>query len=304
MTEIGLVGCGRWGRLILRDLLSLGAAVTVAATGEHAQHAALSGARAVVGRIEDLPAVDGLVIATPTSTHADVIEALLPRGVPIFCEKPLCNDAARARQLAERGRDRVFVMEKWRYHRGVEALAFIARSQELGPVIGLRTERLGYGHAYTDTDCIWTLLPHEFSIASEILGELPRPRSACADVADRDVFGLIAMSAIDAGPWHVTEISARSPLRRRAITLLCRDGAAMLEDAYADHVLIVAKPRLVGQDEAVRTTKRPIQVEMPLLEELAVFLAYLRGGPPPKAPVEQAADAVEAVAAIRRLAGL
>lgn len=304
MPHIGLVGCGRWGRLILRDLLSLGATVSVVASGDNARFAKEAGAAAVVGSLRDLPSTDGLVVATPTTTHADVIEALLPRGVPIYCEKPLCDDAERARRLAAAGRDCLFVMDKWRYHLGVLQLAAIARSGELGPVIGLRTTRIGYAHGHSDTDCVWTLLPHDLSIAKEILGRLPAPRSAVADRANGRLMGLIALSAEEAGLWHAVEIGIRSPVWQRRITLLCRDGAAILEDSYADHVLIVANPPPDGTHAQPQTTRRPIPVEMPLLAELAAFIGHLDGGPPPKSSAAEAAEAVAAIAEIRRLAAI
>src|SRR5215211_7399511 len=156
MPSIGLVGCGKWGRLILRDLLSLGATVSVVAFGESASHAAGAGASAVVANVGDLPSVEGIVVASPTATHADVIEALLPRGVPIYCEKPLCDDDVKARRLATAAPTRLFVMDKWRYHCGVLEMAAIARSGELGPVIGLRTTRIQYSHPHANTDCVWT----------------------------------------------------------------------------------------------------------------------------------------------------
>ena len=133
--------------LILRDLLSLGATVSVVATGDDARLRQEAGAQAVAGSLDDLPARDGLVVATPTITHADVIEALLPRGMPIYCEKPLCDDAGRARRLAAAGRDRLVVMDKWRYHLGVLALAAIVRSGELGRVwVAHHARRLRHGH--------------------------------------------------------------------------------------------------------------------------------------------------------------
>jgi predicted dehydrogenase len=301
MPNIGLVGCGRWGRLILRDLLSLGAAVCVAATKDDARFAKAAGAE-VVSHLDHLPDVDGVIVATPTSTHADVIEALLPRRMPIYCEKPLCDDADRARRLAETGRGRLFVMDKWRYHLGILELAAIARSAELGPVVGLRTQRTGYGHSHTDTDCVWTLLPHDLSIAREILGRLLPPLSAVADFADGQVAGLIAVSATDGGPWHVAEIGVRSPLRQRAVTLSCRDGVAILEDAYAEHLVIVSNPG--GETAEPPITRRSVRVEMPLLAELSAFVDHLKGGPPPKSSAEEGAETVATIAKIRRLAAI
>ena len=302
---IGLIGCGRWGRLILRDLLRLGARVSVVAAGENARHAESAGAAQVVDDIHKLPAsLDGFVVATPTSTHADVIESLLPRGAPIFCEKPLCHDAARARRLAAAGRGRVFVMDKWRYHRGVLALAEIARSGELGLVVGLNTTRIGWGHDYGDVDCVWTLLPHDLSIALEIFGRLPTPRHAVADRAAGGIMGVVAVSTFDGGPWLLTEVSARSAERRRDVTLICRDGSAALTDAYADHLVLTDAPPANGPAPEPRVTRRKIAADMPLLAELAAFLDHLKGGPAPKSPLEDAAAVVETIAAIRSLAGI
>jgi hypothetical protein len=38
------------------------------------------------------PGCDGVIIATPTSTHAAVIPLVCELGVPILCEKPICTD--------------------------------------------------------------------------------------------------------------------------------------------------------------------------------------------------------------------
>jgi myo-inositol 2-dehydrogenase/D-chiro-inositol 1-dehydrogenase len=34
-------------------------------------------------------ALDGVIIATPTPTHADLVHAALDSGIPVFCEKPI-----------------------------------------------------------------------------------------------------------------------------------------------------------------------------------------------------------------------
>jgi predicted dehydrogenase len=301
--SVGLVGCGRWGRLILRDLLSLGAQVAVVTRGASVDVARAAGVRVIVEETGALPAVDGIVVATPTTTHADVVEALLPRGVPIYCEKPLCDDPGRARRLAVAGDGRLFVMEKWRYHRGVIALAQIARSGELGRVVGLRTTRMGYGNAHPDTDCVWNLMPHDVSIAAHILGCTPSPISAVVDRGSGQILGMTAISAVPAGPWHVAEIGVRSPQVRRNITLLCTEGSACLPAADADHLILLDNSK-VNDAGPPRTRQRPVVVDMPLLSELAAFVEHLKGGPPPMTAASEAATGVEAIAQMRRLAGI
>src|SRR5215212_9753121 len=121
--DIALVGVGRWGRNVLRDLVDLGCRVTAVARGAGtAERARALGAHAIVGSLDELPDVAGAVVVTPTATHAEVVESLLDRDVPVFVEKPLAPDADTARRLAALGEGRLFVMDKWRYHPGVEEL--------------------------------------------------------------------------------------------------------------------------------------------------------------------------------------
>ena len=80
MNSIGLIGCGAWGRHILRDLKACGAIVHVVAPSERSRaNAREHRADSIVGSLADLPTVDGYVVAAPSSLHADIIEALLPR---------------------------------------------------------------------------------------------------------------------------------------------------------------------------------------------------------------------------------
>lgn len=42
---------------------------------------------------------DGIIIATPTATHAELIRSCLPYGKPILCEKPITKDLPELREL-------------------------------------------------------------------------------------------------------------------------------------------------------------------------------------------------------------
>jgi predicted dehydrogenase len=162
--RVALVGCGRWGRHILRDLTALGCEVPVVARSEASVERGREGAAAeIVADVASLRKVEGVVVATPTSTHAEVVEEALELGVPVFVEKPLTADVDSARRLAAIAPDRLFVMDKWRYHPGVRELARIAQSGELGPPVGIHARRVGLGHKYSDVNAVWILAPHDLS---------------------------------------------------------------------------------------------------------------------------------------------
>jgi predicted dehydrogenase len=294
---VALAGCGRWGRHILRDLISLGCDVPVVARSEASRERAREGgAETIVADIASLEAVDGVVVATPTATHADVVAEALELGVPVFVEKPLTADVASARRLAAAAPDRLFVMDKWRYHPGVRELARIAQSGELGPVVGIHSRRVTLGHRYSDVNTVWIHAPHDLAIALEVLGRVPEPRHAVAELVDGEIAGLTA--TLGESPWVVIEVSTLAPAHRRELRLVCEQGVAQLDGGYAEEVVIGRAGKI--QEDAVE--RRPVTGELPLLAELRAFVDHLRGGPPPQSSAADAVAIVESVAGMIALA--
>ena len=299
--RIALVGCGRWGRHILRDLITLGCDVTVVARSEESrQRARNAGSIPLVGAVDQLPAVDGIVIATSTTTHAAVIESVFERNVPIFVEKPLAPNLADAERLVTHAGERLFVMDKWRYHPGVEMLRSIAETRELGTVVGVKTVRVGWSAGQRDVDAAWHLVPHDLAIALEIFGHLPSPRCAVAEGPADFMDGMIGILGND--PWAAFEVSERRRKHYREVRLLCRDGMAVLSDSYGDHIAI-SRTKAARELESPTLERREISTELPLLRELRAFVEHVRGGRPPKSNAAEALDIVRAITQLRRLAG-
>lgn len=102
-VRLGLLGAGRIGQTHARSIAANeGARLVAVADPVEAALAAvvrMTGARAASP--EELlndPAIEGVLIATPTDLHADLIEQAADAGKVIFCEKPLDLDLSRAQQ--------------------------------------------------------------------------------------------------------------------------------------------------------------------------------------------------------------
>jgi predicted dehydrogenase len=299
MPSVSLIGCGRWGRNILRDLLALGCQVAVCDPDLSAREYAQAAGASAVASVHELSTSDGMVIATPVSTHAAVIRLGLGSGIPIFVEKPLTSDVEAAREFAEIARGRLFVMDKWRYHPGIEELARIARTGELGAPLGMRLRQVGWGTPHLDVDVTWVLLPHCLAIALEVLGAVPAPRYAFATMGGTRVVSLDGMLGDDGmlgeRPWVSVEVSERNPVKVREFQLHCEDGVAWLDEGWTDHISI-ARGGVIE--------KRNVAPKLPLYAELEAFVRHLDGGPAPRSSVEEGAQVVEAISELRFLAGL
>lgn len=90
---IGVIGLGRMGRVYGSYVASQIEGVRLAAVSDSRAEACdvFSGAASTYENYADLlanPEVQGVIVATPTSTHRDVVIAAAEAGKAIFCEKP------------------------------------------------------------------------------------------------------------------------------------------------------------------------------------------------------------------------
>jgi predicted dehydrogenase len=300
MTEtacrLGLVGYGRWGKLILRDLAALGCQVWVVAPNNASQkNASHYNAFGVVPDVASLPDdLQGYVVATPTVTHFDVIENLAARGRPIFCEKPLCNELSDAESIVRRWGDLVFVMDKWCYHPAIEQLRRWVQTEKLGRLQAIRTRRLQWGSPHTDVDAPWILLPHDLSIVRHLLGELPAIDGASGQMdGDRIVSASVHL---DGSVDCLLEVSTFSSVGHRRIEIYAEDGAAVVDGS--DYSCVLWNHRDALSSFAAAPQKCAVDTTLPLAAELAAFVNYvhLDGAP----PLTSAAQGLETVACISR----
>jgi predicted dehydrogenase len=247
--RIGLIGCGKWGRLILRDLLACGAEVRVIGLTTASLEAAVAlGAHSTSCDLSGLEQMDGFVVATPTATHAEVIDRLAPMGRPIFVEKPMTADVLSARRLAAASEGQLFVMDKWRYHPGIDAMRAEIAAGRVGEVLAIRTTRWGWGNRHGDVSALWILAPHDLAIVLHLVGDIPPVSSAYPVSARQPDLGVTAHLRADRGPSVTLDIGIASPDHRRQCLVIGSRATLHLRDSYDNRVFVRdGPPGLIGR---------------------------------------------------------
>jgi predicted dehydrogenase len=105
ILRVGVIGCGRMGRLHAR-VYSQMPTVKVAGVYDLSSEAAAAvadefGLPAVTSLEELLPNVDAVTIAVPTKFHLGIAEQCLKRKIACLIEKPLAKDSAEAAKIVE-----------------------------------------------------------------------------------------------------------------------------------------------------------------------------------------------------------
>jgi myo-inositol 2-dehydrogenase/D-chiro-inositol 1-dehydrogenase len=107
LISIGLLGAGRIGQIHGRNIAAsprarLAAIADPLPDGAKAlSHATGAPVRTPEEILAD-PAIDAILVGTPTDTHADFIDRAATAGKAVFCEKPVDLSSARIRQTLER----------------------------------------------------------------------------------------------------------------------------------------------------------------------------------------------------------
>lgn len=272
--KIGLIGCGRWGKHILRDLKTLHASVTVVARS--AQSVAIAKAYhadAIVADIAQLPAdLDGYVVASTVSTHMEVVRALLPFEKPIFVEKPFAARSSEVEEILRTGRDDVFVMHKWRYHPGIEKIREYVISGELGRVLSIKAARNQWGTPHTDVNTVWVHFPHDLSMIWHVLERIP-PMAHSTLIRDKHQQVIGALAVFQDDVLCYIEHHCGHGGKERVFNVHFENGALELADPLSDHLIL----RLGQPHEQKEMQKVPISTEFPLLLELKCFLEFIEG---------------------------
>ena len=297
---IGLIGCGIWGKIILRELLLLKVQVKIVDPNpETKDELLLTHPQLVVSTLEQLQSVDGIILASPSATHRQILEQIIPWNIPIFVEKPLTTSLEDAKAVQQIAHKNLFMMHIWRYHAGIQLLGEIARTHEIGEITALYTSRCNWTSPRTDTDSIWNLAPHDLTIALEILGFIPIPKAVSVEWHNGIARGMTAL--LGDNPFVQIEVSNRSINKRREVRLHGTEGIAVLADEKVDYIDI-----FYGNDQTypspTRQERRYFDSTPPLKRELKAFIDFLNGGPPPISNFQEGIHTIELLSQFHEMA--
>ena len=191
MLKVGLLGAGRIGRVHAQaiaahpksKLSAVSDALPEAAKSLADEHGAQ--ARSSDEIIGD-PDIDAVLIATPTDTHSDLIEAATQAGKAVLCEKPVDLDLQRAiacqRTVAAHGQP-VMIGFNRRFDPSFSAMKAAANAGEIG-----QTELLSItsfdpapppvSYIKVSGGLFRDMMIHDFDMANYLMGDVPTVISA------------------------------------------------------------------------------------------------------------------------------
>lgn len=187
---VAIVGCGYWGQNLVRNFWDQQDATLAVVCDLDGTLLARTQRRypsiEVTGSYQEVlrhPGVDAVVLATPVSTHYDFAKQALAAGKHVLVEKPMARRAHEALdllELAERRRRVLMVDHTFLYTPAVRRMKRMIEAGEIGELLYYDSVRVNLGLVQSDTNVLWDLGPHDFSIMEHLCQLDPVAVSATA----------------------------------------------------------------------------------------------------------------------------
>ena len=286
LSRVAVVGCGYWGKNLVRNFADLGAlgavvdedaALAAEFAGEHGVPARSWGD---VLKDSELPAV---VIATPAASHAKLCAEALSAGKNVFVEKPLAlgvdEGAALTAQAWDSGRI-LMVGHLLQYHPAFLRLQQIVAEGRLGRIQYIYSNRLNLGKIRREENVFWSFAPHDISMILALADDMPErvlATGACylhKSIADTTTTHLAFSNGINA---HI-HVSWLHPFKEQKLVVVGDKGMASFDDREPWASKLLFYPHLIhwrnGKPEPERAEAETIALEEaePLRLECQHFL--------------------------------
>ena len=186
VSQIALVGCGYWGKNLCRNFNSLGVLASVVDGTDKGQANARSIApeARITNDFEDIlgdDQIQGIALATPAETHAELAIQAMRAGKDVFVEKPMAlsvRDAEEMQKVALETDRILMVGHLLEYHPAILKLRELIDSGELGEIYYIYSNRLNFGKVRTEENALWSFAPHDVAVILRLLGQSPIEVSA------------------------------------------------------------------------------------------------------------------------------
>ena len=317
-VRVGLIGYGYWGSKHVRVLSGLaGVELTVIENRrDRLREAAKSFPTVRVAETLDevRDTLDAVVVATPPRSHGAIAIEALQAGLHVMIEKPLATSVADAEEIvatADSTGLTVMVGHTFEYNPAVWKLKQIIKSGELGRILYVDTARLNLGRYQNDCNVIWDLAPHDISIVSYLLDELPDAVSVWAQRNVGDLFADIAYLRLNfASAAAFVHVSWLDPNKVRRVTVVGDKKMAVYDDLSDNERIRVydvgVSPADINDGPAppmpvtYRTgdiTSPYVEFVEPLLIQDKHFIDCIRTGRRPQTSGERGLEIVKVLAA-------
>ncbi len=284
--KVAVIGCGLWGRNIVRNFYNLEALHTVCdLDAENLQKVreqypnvhTTSDFNEILNNDE----ITAVAVVTPSHTHFKLVKQVLETGRHVYVEKPISTSAKEAEELKKIADEKGLVLMVGHlllYHPAVNRLKMLVDEGDLGEVVYAQSDRLNVNYFKNDRSVMWDLAPHDVSMMAYVIGQEPKQViSAVGCSSDKNEIMDITHLTIEFENGAIGQISDSWITPMKHVRLLVRGtkATAILDDTLQENKLQVFDNKKDGPATDIHIDYLEIE---PLKLECQHFIACCESG--------------------------
>ncbi len=186
--KVGVIGYGYWGPNIVRNFFATpDCIVRMVADGRPERLNLLAKTFPSIQGVRDAEdiigskEVDAIVIATPVHTHFELAKRSLLQGKHVLIEKPMTSSVREADELIELATKKGLTLmadHTFLYTGAVQKMKEIIQTEVIGTPLYFDSSRINLGLFQPDINVLWDLAPHDISILTYLITEIPESINA------------------------------------------------------------------------------------------------------------------------------
>jgi UDP-2-acetamido-3-amino-2,3-dideoxy-glucuronate N-acetyltransferase len=293
---VGVVGCGYWGRNLVRNFHELGALGAICDVNQASLDAMSKSFGVPATQNFDallaMEAIRAVVIAAPAAQHYSLTKKAMLAGKDVFVEKPLALRLEEGEELVRLAKqhDRILMVgHLLHYHPAITELHRMLHSGELGKIEYISSSRLNLGKLRTEEDILWSFAPHDISAILHLLDEMPvQVSSQGASYLNHPISDVtLSVLSFASGVKAHIFVSWIHPYKEQKLVIVGDRQMAVFDDTEPERKLILYPHRIdwVDRRPVVRKAEGTV-VEIdrsePLRLECQHFLECVRDQTTPK----------------------
>jgi len=307
--NIAVVGCGYWGKNLVRNFAELGALHTICDSDPEKLRQFQSLYPSVKTETDyhhvlQNKEIKGVVLATPAILHYSMTKEALLAGKDTFVEKPFTTSSKDAQELAELSekQQRVLMIgHLLLYHPAVQLLKKYVQSGELGEIYYLYSTRVNLGQIRQDENALWRLVPHDIAMFIYLLEESPIVISAQGSSYLQPDFVDVVFVTLRLGSAlaHV-HASWLDPHKIRQLTVVGSKKMAVFDDMEPEYKLRIYNKGVISDTLLTRSgeaTFPQLALAKPVLLECQEFVQCMAERRQPLSDAKQGLEVVKALEA-------
>ena len=255
-----VVGCGLWGRNIVRNFYNLGALHSVCDLDKEN----LKMIQELYPDVQTTSDFDGILanpeiialcIVTPSHTHFNLVKKAILAGKHVYVEKPISTSSQEALELKELAQQvgvKLLVGHLLLYHPAVNRLKMLIAEGVLGEIKYAQSDRLNINYFKNDRSVMWDLAPHDVSMIAHVTGKAPlRVISATGCDSEFENICDITHLTIEFEDGVIGQVSDSWIHPQKRVSLLVRGtkATAILDDTIQEGKLKVYDNKKGSQNE-------------------------------------------------------